>query len=93
VSLYKYKITHPNAAAHVSADLHCWYTVKGVSLQYLLYYKSVNAVKRQVNGQGSFKAKDDGQKFLVDGQNYVNKVVQEKIAKINGVRSKVKKKF
>ena len=92
MSLYKYKITHPNAAAHVSADLHCWYTVKGVSLQYLLYY-NLRTRSNDINGQGSFKAKDDGQRFLVDGQNYVNKVVQEKIAKINGVRSKVKKKF
>ena len=49
--------------------------------------------KRQVNGQGSFKAKDNGQTFLVDGQSYANKVVHENIVKINGIRSKVKFKF
>jgi len=53
----------------------------------------VTAVKQQVNGQGSFKAKDNGQTFLVDGQSYVNKVVHENIAKINRLRSKVKIRF
>ena len=37
--------------------------------------------QQQVNGQGSFKAKDNGQTFLVDGQSYVNKVVHKNIAK------------
>jgi len=46
-----------------------------------------------VNGQGSFKAKDNGQKFLVDSQSYINKVVHENIAKINGIKSKAKINF
>ena len=55
--------------------------------------RSATAVKQQANGQGIFKAKDYGQMFLVDGQSYANKVVRENIAKINGIRSKVKIKF
>jgi len=35
--------------------------------------QSATAVKRQVNRQGSFNAKDNGQTFLVDGQRYAGK--------------------
>ena len=55
--------------------------------------RSATAVKRQVNGQDSFKAKDISQTFLVDSQSYTNKVVYKNIAKINGIRSKVKIEF
>jgi len=55
--------------------------------------RSATAVKRQVNAQGSFKEKDNGQTLLVGGKSYANKVVHENIAKINGIRSKVKIKF
>ena len=55
--------------------------------------RSATAVKRQVNGQRSFKTKDNGQTFLVDGQSYANKVVHQNIVEINGIRSKVKIKF
>jgi len=52
---------------------HGWTGNKGVSLQYLLYHN----LKQQVNGQSSFKAKDNGQAFLVDDQSYANKVVHK----------------
>ena len=55
--------------------------------------RSATVVKRQVNGQDSFKAKDISQTFLVDSQSYTNKVVYKNTAKINGIRSKVKIKF
>ena len=58
----------------------------GVTL-ILSVLQSVTAVKWQVNGQGSFKAKDNGQMLLVDGQSYTNRVVHKNIAKINGMRS------
>ena len=63
---------------------------QGVSLQYLLYYD----LRPWSNDRSMDKAaKDNGQTFLVDGQSYANKIVHQNIAKINGIRSKVKIKF
>jgi len=53
----------------------------------------VTAIKQPVNGQGSFKAKDNDQMCLVDGQSYANKIVHENMAKINGIKSKIKIQF
>ena len=58
-----------------------------------LVLQSTTAVKWQVNEQGSFKAKDNGQTLLLDGQSFAINVVHKNIAKINGIRSKAKIKF
>jgi len=62
------------------------------SLQYLLYY-NLRPQSRQVNGQGSFKVKENGQTFLVDVQSFAINALHENIPKINGIRSKVQMKF
>ena len=48
--------------------------------------QSATTVEQQVNGQGSFKTKNNGQTFLVDGQNYMNKAVHKNINKRNKVK-------
>jgi len=57
--------------------------------------QSATAIKVQVNGQGSFKAKDNGQTFLVDGSKLVasarkyNKNTQSKVKGQDKILAKV----